>query len=251
MALYVRADRLQAISHAVADAILAQAPSVADRVVTIGFPLSDAFFCADRSRLRERTILFVGRIAREKGVHLLVKAFASMAQERGMAGWKLRIVGPHAVSQGGDGAEYLAELTALARPLGSGCEFVGPVFDQAALIEAYRSAAIFVYPSLAETGEAFGLAPLEAMAAGCAVVLSSLRCFDDYVEDRVTALKFDHRGRAPENNLAAALAHLTTDGDLAARIAEAGVRAASRFRAAEIAARMLDDFASLLAERSR
>src|SRR5262249_22865835 len=38
MALYARADRLQAISQAVADAIVAQTPRAAHKVVTIGFP---------------------------------------------------------------------------------------------------------------------------------------------------------------------------------------------------------------------
>jgi glycosyltransferase involved in cell wall biosynthesis len=246
MALYGRADRLQAISHAVADAIVAQAPRLADKVVTIGVPVSDAYFLASPARPRDRTILYVGRIAREKGVHLLVKAFASMARDGGVAGWKLRIVGPHAVTQGGDGADYLAELTALARPLGSACAFVGPVFDQDALIAEYRSAAVFVYPSLAEAGEAFGLAPLEAMASGCAVVVSSLGCFKDYVEDRVTALTFDHRAPAPQQALAAALTQLTSADDLRATIADAGVSAAARFRTAAIAARMLDDFAALV-----
>jgi glycosyltransferase involved in cell wall biosynthesis len=249
MALYVRADRLQAISHAVADAITAQAPRLADRVVTIGFPVPDAYFLGHQSRPRERTILFVGRIAREKGVHLLLKAFARVASD-GLSGWKLRIVGPHEVTHGGDGTEYFAELAALARPLGSACDLVGPVFDQEALIAEYRAAAIFVYPSLADKGEAFGLAPLEAMAAGCAVVVSDLRCFDDFIENGVTGLRFDHRDPAPEKNLASALTHLMTAPDLLEQIAAAGHNAAFGFRLPEISARLLADFAALNTDRA-
>jgi glycosyltransferase involved in cell wall biosynthesis len=142
----------------------------------------------------------------------------------------------------------MAELAALAWPLGSDCEFSGPLFSQNALIDAYRSASIFVYPSLAERGEAFGLAPLEAMAAGCAVAVSDLRCFDDFIEADATGLKFDHRGRAPENELAPLLARLATEPSLLRQIAEAGHRVASRYRLRSIAARMLDDFESLLGQ---
>jgi glycosyltransferase involved in cell wall biosynthesis len=254
MALYFRADRLQAISQAVADAIADQAPRLASRVVTIGYPVPDAYFHANAGQARQKTILFVGRIAREKGVHLLLKAFASAFGGGGgskVAGWRLRIVGPHEVSQGGDGSEYLSELTALARALGIACDFIGPVFEQEVLIREYQSASIFVYPSVAEAGEAFGLAPLEAMAAGCATVVSNLRCFDDFIEHGVTGLKFDHRTQEPEAALAAQLTRLMTEPGLLEQIADAGHRAACRFQAPEIAARMLADFASLLADGSR
>jgi len=43
----------------------------------------------------EKTILFVGRLAREKGIEILLKSFAELARtENAFAGWKLRIVGP-------------------------------------------------------------------------------------------------------------------------------------------------------------
>jgi glycogen synthase len=40
---------------------------------------------------------------------------------------------------------------------------------------------------VAETGEAFGVAPIEAMAYGCAPLVSNLACFRDFIEDGVTA----------------------------------------------------------------
>jgi glycosyltransferase involved in cell wall biosynthesis len=253
MALYFRADRLQAISQAVADAIAEQAPGLAKRVVTIGYPVPDGYFRGHAVGPRQKTILFVGRIAREKGVHVLLEAFASAqrgGRGREVAGWRLRIVGPHEVSQGGDGAEYLRELTALARALGCACDFVGPVFDQDGLIKEYQAAAIFVYPSMAEKGEAFGLAALEAMAAGCAVIVSNLRCFDDFIDGGASGLKFDHRSQNPAEGLAVQLSRLMTEADLLQRIATAGHRAACRFQTSVIAAAMLDDFSSLLANPS-
>src|SRR6202000_3160102 len=124
---------------------------------------------------------------------LLIKAFAALVEEGGCGDeWKLRIVGPHALEQGGDGAAYLDELKHLAAPIEARCEFAGPVFDEAALIGEYAKAAIFVYPSVAVRGEAFGLAPLEGMASGCATIVSKLTCFDDFINDGVNALQFDH-----------------------------------------------------------
>jgi len=247
MFLYSRADRLQAVSREVAKAIGRQAPWLQRKVRVIGYAIPDAYFEARANRRMDKTILFVGRLAREKGVEILLKAFAELTRSQAIADWKLRIVGPHAATQGGDGQGYLDELQALARPLGSRCAFVGPVFDPAALIREYQGGAIFVYPSLAARGEALPVAPLEAMATGCATVVSDLRCFDDYIDHGVTGLKFDHTGNKPARDLAAQLLRLMTEPGLLEGIAAAGVRAAERFRPDAITQQMLGDFAELLA----
>jgi len=124
------------------------------------------------------------------------------------------------------------------------------VFDERALIKEYQSASIFVYPSVAETGEAFGLAPLEAMAAGCAVVVSDLRCFDDFVEQGANALRFNHRTAHPAEELAATLTQLVSQPERARTIASKGMASAQEFRTSAIAAKMLDDFAQLAGTRS-
>jgi glycosyltransferase involved in cell wall biosynthesis len=249
MLLYSRADRLQAISVAVAEEIVRQAPNLSPKVVTIGYPVPDDYFSLNSVQQRKKVILFVGRVAREKGVHLLIESFATMLKRRAPADiseWKLRIVGPHDIAHGGDGVEYLSELVRLAQPLGSSCSLAGPIFDKEQLIMEYQAASVFAYPSLAESGEAFGLAPLEAMAAGCAVVVSNLRCFDDFVEDGLTALKFDHRCSDPQASLTAKLALLLKDPKVIEGIGKNGNMAALKFRTSAIANRMLDDFESLL-----
>ncbi len=253
MFLYSGADRLQAVSTAVADAIVRQAPWLKRKVTVIGYAIADAYFGARTSSKNGKTVLFVGRIAREKGIELLLQAFLKLAGNRErdlIPSWKLRIVGPHDVGQGGDGTDYFVELKALARPLGARCEFTGPVFDQDALIREYRSCSVFVYPSLAERGESFGLAPLEAMAAGCATIVSDLDCFDDFIEHEVTGLKFDHRGADAAAVLASQLARLATHPGLLEQMAAAGQRAARKFQSAAIAARMIEDFTSLVAGRA-
>ena len=245
MPLYWRADRLQAVSRAVGDAIVRQAPWLKPRIAVIPYALADGYFSA-LPAMREKIVLFVGRLAREKGVELAIKAFLRLGS-RIPDGWRLRIVGPHEVAAGGDGAAYRAALEALARPLGERCAFAGPIFDEDALASEYRAASIFVYPSLAERGESFGLAPLEAMAGGCAAIVSDLRCFDDYLEDGATGCRFDHRSARPEDALAERLLALMDEPGLCAQIATAGQRAAAAFRTEVVAARMLADFAAITA----
>jgi glycosyltransferase involved in cell wall biosynthesis len=248
MFLYFRADRIQAVSHAVRDAIIHQAPWLSNKVVTIGYAIPDAYYYLD-AKPRKKTILFVGRIAREKGVHLLLKGFESLAKKGdpvSIGGWKLRIIGPFDITQGGDGSDYNSELVRLARSVGPACEMAGPIFDEKALIKEYQAASIFVYPTLAEIGEALPVAPLEAMAAGCAVVVSNLRCFDDYIEDGRSGLKFEHRCANPEENLAGKLAHLIAEPQLIEEIAKKANTAARKFQVSAIANRMLNDFESLL-----
>lgn len=252
MALYWRADRLQVVSKAVGAAVARQAPRLAQKIRVIGYAIPDGHFAASGSGARERVVLYVGRIAREKGIEVLLAAFAQLSQHLApdvLAGWTLRVVGPHRIAEGGDGDAYLAGLQALAAERAIACDFVGPIFDEQALTAEYRRASVFVYPSLAETGEALGLAPLEAMAAGCAAVVSRLECFADYIEDGMTGLSFDHRGSNPAANLAAKLARLIGEPDLMRRISTAGRRAAEQFGVAPIAARMLEDFNTLLGAR--
>jgi len=249
MFLYFRADRLQAVSHVVAEEIVRQTPHLSNKVVTIGNPVSSSYFTLNPIQQRKKVVLFVGRIAREKGVHLLIESFVSMVKhwdQFNISEWSLRIVGPHDVAQGGDGPEYLSELVRLAQPLGSSCSFVGPIFEERALIKEYQAASIFVYPSLAEKGEAFGLAPLEAMAAGCAVVVSNLQCFNEYVEEGRNALKFEHSGPSPEESLAGKLTLLMAAPQSIVQIARNGNIAARRFEASAIASKMLRDFELLV-----
>jgi glycosyltransferase involved in cell wall biosynthesis len=107
---------------------------------------------------------------------------------------------------------------------------------------------LFVYPSLAELGESFGLAPLEAMAHGCAVMVSKLACFDDFVRDRQTGFLFDHRSKDPAQTLREKLESVIVDPPLLARVAEAGYRKSVDFSIDRVADQFLHDFSSLISQ---
>jgi glycosyltransferase involved in cell wall biosynthesis len=114
------------------------------------------------------------------------------------------------------------------------------------LAAVYHKADLFCYPSLAERGETFGVAPLEAMATGLVPVVSDLACFRDFLAAGVNGVVFDHRAPDAARRLAGALDGLLADP--AAR-REMGTRAAERAAAyslPRVADLYLADFAEML-----
>jgi glycosyltransferase involved in cell wall biosynthesis len=241
MRFYGRAARLQAPSRAVAQAISKEAPKFASKVTVIPNPAPRSTIAGEPPPIseREKIMLYVGRVHPEKGVHLLVDAFANKARTV-FADWKLMIVGPTQQKFGGGGEAYLASLKRAERNI----VFAGPIFDAAELDRKYRTARLFVYPSLAETGESFGLAPLEAMAHRCAVLVSNLACFHDFIREGETGFVFDHRTASPATALSQKLENL----DLAAlaRVADAGYRKAAEYSLERVTDQFLADFKSVV-----
>jgi glycosyltransferase involved in cell wall biosynthesis len=103
-------------------------------------------------------VLYVGSRSEYKNFLALLRAFAAAGATRGM---RLLVAG------GGRGSAGERE-TIFSLGL-AGCVVLLPRVDEAHLGELYRRAALFVYPSLYE---GFGLPPLEAMSAGCPVLVS-------------------------------------------------------------------------------
>ena len=117
----------------------------------------------------ERTILFLGRIERRKGLEILIQAVAS-----------LRDLRPKLLVVGRGPREKIAR--ALARRLQIDTEWVGAVDDET-VPRLYKSADAFCAPNLG--GESFGIVLLEAMAAGVPVVCSDLDAFAEVGGDAV------------------------------------------------------------------
>ncbi len=247
LSLYGRAARLQAPSRAVAKAIEGQAPALMDRTIVIPYPAPPALSSTAPPALaqRKKIILYVGRVHPEKGVHLLVEAFATQARTV-FADWKLMIVGPTEEKFGGGGESYLASLRKLAQPASDQVILAGPIFDAAELEKTLRDARLFVYPSLAERGESFGLAPLEAMTHGCAVLVSDLECFQDFINDGVNGFVFDHRSSDPMETLTTRIRSAMAEETMLARVAEAGYEKSAEYSLSRVADRFLQDFNSMM-----
>jgi glycosyltransferase involved in cell wall biosynthesis len=136
----------------------------------------------ESGRSPDPLVLFVSRISPEKGVHVLLDAFARVHQEFPRA--KLRLIGPPGalepelmLDMSDDPhiqgcaeyfrGDYLALLKARISPqVGDAVEFLGHV-PHHQLPEQYRQATMVVLPSLSE---AFGRPVIEAMACGVPVI---------------------------------------------------------------------------------
>jgi len=198
-------------------------------------------------------ILYVGRIHPEKGLGLLAEALRLLADRdqrpkdqktnrlsAEAADWECVLVGPVAQGEGGGGEAFAEELKRQLQGLPVRLE--APVFDPEALAKIYDEADVFVYPSVAETGESFGIAPLEAMARGVVPVVSDLAVFRDYLEPGVNGMVFDHRNGKGPANLARVLDELVADADKRRRLGAAARTTVERFSPAAIADKYLQLF---------
>jgi glycosyltransferase involved in cell wall biosynthesis len=138
-------------------------------------------------------VLFVGRLAEEKGVRYLVEAAARYH-------FPLRVAG--------DGPE-LATLRSLAH---SNVNFLGQLSHEAVLSEM-RRAVVLVIPSLWYEG--FPMAIVEAFASGTPVIASRLGSLAEIIEDGVTGF---HVSPGEVDNLGECIQRLISDADLARRL---------------------------------
>lgn len=248
MRLYSRAARLQTVTRAVADAIELEAPRLRSRVRVIPYPMIEQGIrsqAVEHDGSLERQILFVGRVHPEKGLDLLVRAIAAIPQGR-MAGWRVVIVGPAEARFGGGGESYLAQLKRLAEPIADRVDWIGPLFDPKELSARYRRASLFVYPSVAELGETFGLAPLEAMSHGVPALVSDLHCFRDYLRDGVNGFVFDHRVADPSGCLARRIEACIANPEELSRAGTSALATAQDYTLPRVTEAFLRDFDSLL-----
>ena len=246
MRFYSHAARLQTVSRPILDAMVREVPRLADKIRCIPNPLpGEASLPPEAGAVRKKEILYVGRVHPEKGIALLLDAFARIPETE-RAGWNLVVVGPAEAKYGGGGEAYLAELKRRAGAVADQVAWTGAVFDPERLHQYYREASLFVYPSLAEKGETFGLAPLEAMAQGCPALVSNLDCFRDFIEEDLNGWVFDHRSADPAGTLASRLRGLMAPGSPIAETAARARQTAEAYSLERIATQYLEDFESLL-----
>lgn len=240
MRFYSKATRLRANSTPVANAIRAELPKSSHyQVGMIPNPLPyEATETVDFSS-KSRSILYCGRIHPEKGLELLTKAANALPD-----GWVLTIVGPWKTAEGGGGEAYLQSLGAVFDS--SKVQFIEPIYDINKLNLLYKKAAIFVYPSVAEQGETFGLAPLEAMAWGAVPVVSDLTCFKDFIGHEINGLIFNHRVDDAKEQLMTCLQRLIENHTLRCQLGEMALNVRVSHSADSIADLFLSDFLKVM-----
>ena len=183
--------------------------------------------------LRRPYVIFVGRITRQKGVPVLLRAASGLDPRA-----QLVLCAGQA-----DTPELEAEVTGLVdglRASRSGVVWIPEMLPKREVIQLLTHATVFAIPSIYEP---LGIVNLEAMACGTAVVGSRTGGIPEVVADGETGLLVPPGEPEP---LAEALNALIRDPDRAAAMGQAGrKRAVAEFGWAAIAAQTADLYAEL------
>jgi len=247
-------DLILGSSDHITNLIRTRFPQLADRCHTVhngvnveNFSMRSDNGCRADSKKR---LLFVGRVSPEKGVHVLLEAFPSIAEKH--PDIELDIIG----HVGAMPMEYLVglsdepEVNSLAAyyhepygdtlnrlippQLASQVHFTGNL-PQESLIDYYQNADVLINPSYSES---FGMSLVEALASGCPVVASRVGGMVEIVNgDNVGILV--NRGDVTE--LKNAVVELLDDNESRIAMGRAGHNmVADRFSWPQIAQRTMD-----------
>lgn len=240
---YKYIDRLSCVSTAVYNALILQTPERENQSKIIPNPVDLTYFYPqEKIDSKNFTILYSGRIHPEKGLIVLAAAFEKLCEKYSNVSFELKLVGATGISEGGGGQVYINEINSKTS---RAISYIPPIYDPKELAKVMNQADIYCYPSLAEKGETFGVAPLEAMALGKATIVSDLDCFKDFAIHNENAYIFNHREN-PIDNLFSALENIYLDKNLRNRIAIQASKDALQFSNENIADFYLKDFESLL-----
>lgn len=245
MKLYKKASRFQVPSQSVARAVVREIPDRENLISVLPYPLGWSVPESKPVRERPKRILYAGRLHPEKGVLELIKAFGGIAK-RERKDWVLRIMGPWREDQGGGGQGYLSAIKDLTAKYEPCVKILDPVFTPSELLEHYQQARIFAYPSLADKGETFGLAVLEAMSCGCVPLVSGLDCFREFVQSGKNGFVFDMDSGRSVDNLRAELRRILDSENELDDFSREASRVAKTFEIKGVATRYLEDFSGML-----
>lgn len=228
-AWYRRLHGRIAVSEAARTFVAPHFPQRHYRVIPNGIDFQRFADASPLTELRDdkKNILFVGRKDERKGLRYLLEAFALLLE--GRRDLRLIVVGP------GQPDPVCASLIERVGRHGS-CmaRLVGPVSDED-LPRYYASADVFCSP--ATGGESFGIVLLEAMAAGTPLVASNIAGYRDVVAHERNGLLTPPRDPGA---IAAAIARVVDQPDLAQRLRDAGRQVAQHHRWQRIATEVED-----------
>jgi glycosyltransferase involved in cell wall biosynthesis len=178
-------------------------------VLPLVMPVEAELFRTGRAfpKAKPPRILYAGNLVPSKGVDILIRAYASL-RDRGVS-CQLKLLGE------GSAAE---SLRALADSIGARDVIWSPFVPQDRMPAEYGVATVCVLPSLGKA-EGLGLALVEALLGGTAVIGSTAGGIPEVIEDGVTGLL------VPDGDavaLASALGRMLADTDFRSRSIAAG-----------------------------
>ena len=130
-----------------------------------------------RFPIKNKEVLFVGRLVPEKGVHFYVEALKIIATKH--PEWKYGLIGSFRLGENENTNSYASEVINRFKSIGPQAQFYG-FQDNRFVQEKMKSASINVIPSLWE--EPFGLVAAEAMSNGICIIASKVGGIPEIVE---------------------------------------------------------------------
>lgn len=244
--LYYFTDCLACVSTAVYNIAIKQNPSLRKKLCTISNPIDINTFTHKKKKIcsKKPTILYSGRIHKEKGLDILISAI-NILNDKGLK-IDLSLIGTKDIAKGGSGDEYVNYLNSLATSFT--INWIEPIYNPSELADELNKGDIFCYPSVAEKGETFGVAPLEAMGLGLPTIVSDLDCFKDFVENEETGLIFNHKSPHAIQLLSEQILRLIQSDDLYQKLSFQGSEKAKLFSTENIANDYYKKFLELIHE---
>jgi glycosyltransferase involved in cell wall biosynthesis len=190
---------------------------------------SEAYRAAVGAGPGDLVVTYIGRIAREKNLGLLLEAWETLAPERGAA--QLVLVGRGPLEE---------DIRRRGLP---GVHVTG-LLQGEALSTAYASADVFAFPSPTET---FGNSLLEAMGSGLASVVAAGGGVLEFAEHGRNAWLVEPDSAVA---IAAALRRLFADASLRRRLADGALATASGREWGAVYDRLLDDYRAAMAAKA-
>ncbi len=161
------------------------------------------------------TLLWVGRLRSDKGAHIAIKALAKLVQQYELTNLELLIAG-----SGEDDYQTFLEYLVRKERLQPYISFLGQQQKEAMPL-LYRQAHLFLFTSIWQ--EPFGRVLVEAMAAGTAVVGSTVGGATEILVENENSLTFPP---GDVDKLAAQVSRLVRSPELRQRLAQEGKRVA-------------------------
>ena len=226
-----------AVSEAARTFVAPHFPQRPYRVIPNGIDFQRFADATPLPELRDgrKNILFVGRKDERKGLRYLLEAFARLLESR--RDLRLVVVGP-----GEPDRTCELWINSISGVDGDMVRLVGPVSGED-LPRYYASADVFCSP--ATGGESFGIVLLEAMAAGAPVVASNIAGYRDVVTHERNGLLVPPREPA---GIAAAIARVIDDPELAQRVSGSGKQVAQHHRWQRVASEVEDYYQHCIEE---
>ncbi len=167
------------------------------------------------TRNKQKTVLYVGSEQPRKNLGVLLEAFALAKKQ--IPNMRLLKVGKPQWKTGRQDFIFKAQELGVAKDI----EIIDSVAGEGKLAQIYRSADVFVFPSLYE---GFGLPPLEAMACATPVVCSNSSSLPEVVGDAALSVE-------PNNakQFANGIVKILSDEKYASQLRSKGLKQAKKF----------------------